>query len=1024
VKRTVEEMEVVSVPRKLMEASVRTGGQHLLKAGRRVPGPGGMSALCVVSVREHSDPYFHFAIMAHEVGAGRCWPFLADSLHVFRSLRSRVSLERDVVARRELARLLVQSLVLVDSGRGDWQLVLADARPKPNEEEVEPTTPQARDLSIVDRTCSSHYTYSLQDLTQEEAARFVRDEEDLCLLNGTRTLGGVDLDVRVFDDPDKSSVLLSVINLLVVVRDPTWNLYFSTRVNDKRLKQALTAEENTLLLPQNRTALLSRLLASIDLRTTFSASGNHGEMLVLQHECPKVLPELRPNSSGTLVPVDPRPESVDSKGDVLALCPPDCAISLRTVDSCESRLALKFKSGVEGRILAPLHVDLPDVQIGSVCYKGVGETESAASCQRHETEFTEFSVGGTDVQVSLCMHTDAHVLKLQCMTSFGPFAGHSAEVQIPAAGDPTRVYIEYLAFAGMDLVVAVAQQACPHELCAHIFCPESRETDVSLTVRDGATLLLVEPSVRTRLCDSGQQLLRFGALLRGRSLHREVTDGREFFPSDVMARGLQCHVPVVRTCLGPVVDPDEPASAQDLLFACTRFVLSPETLDELQKNDDLVALDGNVPALRISLLKKRACRNLTLSIENVSEWNKDIPCHVVCMRDKMTDVPHCLYAESQVVGDIRLHTLVMEDSSPSSVRIAVLEPTSGWSFQLVVVGTDAPAVDPQTLLASTPRNELLQHLLRKLGSRAALPPNLHPMQLVSSKKAARSPVILNRETRFVLGKNMVLITVTCDTEEGGPLVFKAFLSHILSGKQTHLHLVNPGMDVLLSTCGLPKTTELRDHHLSVEGVKDIITRSIFDSIEVLPSLEMRFRHSSCAGELKSRMQFGQDVECDASRLIVRAERAVTMEHVDGDDEASHSRGLCVEVFDCSDTVDALFHSTNLRVRVSDGDMVASRDLHEEDLTPWLSAASVDHLLCASREADLINLVLSHAMLSADVGVILENLREEAVAGERYALELIDSAKCLRETATAWSDGEGTAATVTESLPLPPRELET
>merc|ERR1719282_2222773 len=94
--------------------------------------------------------------------------------------------------------------------------------------------------------------------------------------------------------------------------------------------------------------------------------------------------------------------------------------------------------------------------------------------------------------------------------------------------------------------------------------------------------------------------------------------------------------------------------------------------------------------------------------------------------------------------------------------------------------------------------------------------------------------------------------------------------------------------------------------------------------------------------------------------------------------------LRVEVFDGSDCVQSLFNSTNLRVRVTDmiTGQVATRDVHEDDLEPWLAAASATYLLCASRETDLIDMLLQHASLGETAmgsTVILEMLHEDAFA---------------------------------------------
>eukprot|EP00443_Scrippsiella_acuminata_P088917 CAMPEP_0115495270 /NCGR_PEP_ID=MMETSP0271-20121206/65164_1 /TAXON_ID=71861 /ORGANISM="Scrippsiella trochoidea, Strain CCMP3099" /LENGTH=165 /DNA_ID=CAMNT_0002923905 /DNA_START=174 /DNA_END=668 /DNA_ORIENTATION=+ len=101
--------------------------------------------------------------------------------------------------------------------------------------------------------------------------------------------------------------------------------------------------------------------------------------------------------------------------------------------------------------------------------------------------------------------------------------------------------------------------------------------------------------------------------------------------------------------------------------------------------------------------------------------------------------------------------------------------------------------------------------------------------------------------------------------------------------------------------------------------------------------------------------------------------------------------LRVEVFDGSDSMQALFHSTNLRIRVSELGVeegrTATRDLHEDDLEPWLEDVGAAHLLTASREADLVEVLLQHAAFSESVGapsVILKGIGHETLTHGRFA----------------------------------------
>merc|ERR1719223_617789 len=189
--------------------------------------------------------------------------------------------------------------------------------------------------------------------------------------------------------------------------------------------------------------------------------------------------------------------------------------------------------------------------------------------------------------------------------------------------------------------------------------------------------------------------------------------------------------------------------------------------------------------------------------------------------------PFGLFAEIRTVGSIRLLILFLDDASPRALRMAVIEPSSGWSFQMVALTDASPKGEVPYLSASPPRQEMLRLFQRKLSGRRSLPTQAKPPALASEPvvlRPARPAItaerpqdlfvgapgararensvavesmaaavrVLGRETRFTDDDDVVLLTVLYDRAAGsGAVRLSAVLSDPASAKETRLQLANP-----------------------------------------------------------------------------------------------------------------------------------------------------------------------------------------------------------------------------------------
>jgi hypothetical protein len=245
---------------------------------------------------------------------------------------------------------------------------------------------------------------------------------------------------------------------------------------------------------------------------------------------------------------------------------------------------------------------------------------------------------------------------------------------------------------------------------------------------------------------------------------------------------------------------------------------------------------------------------------------------------------------------------------------------------------------------------------------------------------------------------VVLLSVSCEFgEDGKPLHLRTTLSQPSSTKEHQVFLMQPWLDRLLASCDLPSAKELGKSALGENPAKGQVTQKMLEAVKVLPSLEMELclQDLVTAPPVPPALAAEALLECGEDQLLGETKRPLVGADLEGtadpawDDNngAARENALKVEVFDGSDCVKALFHRTNLRLRVTDLSTGRSgtRDLHENDLEPWLEAVGAGYLLTATREADLIELILQQAALVSDpgalsAGVVLEPLKEDSLVG--------------------------------------------
>lgn len=313
-----------------------------------------------------------------------------------------------------------------------------------------------------------------------------------------------------------------------------------------------------------------------------------------------------------------------------------------------------------------------------------------------------------------------------------------------------------------------------------------------------------------------------------------------------------------------------------------------------------------------------------------------------------------------------------------------------------------------------------------------------------------------RKTQLLDDDELALLTLYCEpiekdnrARDGAGFYLKATLSQPVSGRDNQLLIEGFLLDRLLSACSLPPASELGDaavlledsakcaevSQLAMEAIQTWMRKhspllSSERFTEMLPNFEVELMLlvSPQASERGRAAELGsstQQLVPPPEVLDCRPEKLLGQTLID-----SHSpeTQLQVEVFDASDSMEALFHTKNLRVRVTRmvTGRTAVRNLHENDLEPWLEAAEVPHLLCASREVDLIDAILQHACLheeptghassvadGAPASVILRPLGATAPCGDRFPASFVASVSHGHENAGHKVEGTLQLAVVPE-----------
>lgn len=1045
---------------------------------------------------------------------GHAWELLVDSLEIFRKLHERVAAcPKDPAARRALARRLVEACELEEDPEAVALGKEAGQRLRLILVKADDDQDETLAVAVVDKgqgdqrihhqsftTPSVHALLAPQVLLQDGAAQYINDVNRFCVLRAERPLGeqGNIGELWIFDEPDAPDSACLINNLLIIVC--VQGVYFSTRLHDNVLQHSLVQDEMYLLDPHHRRDLLVKVFNSMDISKTTSPQGLC-ERLVMQPFLTTKAQRFQTDSTGTLRAV--------TDAEVNLGCSKALALTaggggeegsegmLALSDAAEMQGAAAGGAGPEAARAAPLAlVDVYEakpglapraVQIGgrniaradAEGSSSIGEASPAFSPPviPSRVQLAQRRAQFADHRVDLTLYKDsqAHVFVLRQLDSDDALTGCELEVQIPAHAEHLRIYLEHRTFDGDPVIVAMEQQPFPHEVRAVLYDPRSSE-EVQIAARDDMIMPFTERSVRERLSDALDKLAKEGALdVAGNPPQfRNVSIGREIFPSVFTSRALQQHVPVVTVNFAQLCHdvPGKEVISRELLFSCSRYVVSPRLLAGIAaaSASGAAVVEGalppgvdleTTPLLRLSLTKKSYCGDFTFSIENAHGDSADT--HMLHIRDKLSINPLGLYGEIQKVGDLRLIVAFLDDGLPRALRILVAEPSSGWAFQLIVIDSAPPPLEsvpqmhrrhwrlllktkvlaetqqqeglqkqPLAYLAASPqRRELLQFFRRRFSvsqqNRGAPAPKNAPLALQDrfgttlslqaplpmppSPQAASLPgtlsvppkrevITLARETRL-LEEDVVLVTASCEFTDDGAFLMKATASQPFTSQEQLRILVNPGLDRLLHACGLPSAADISVESLGDESSRTALAAIFLRAVEVQEEpLDVIFQlEAVLAQEDFHAVEDGGGpalLECDEERLLGRVERAYTNAV-----ESAHDASLRVEVFDGSDCREALFHSTNLRLRLSDleTERVVTRDVHEEDLEPWLSKVDAAHLCCASREPELVELVLRYATLAepgsvealAGKHIVLGDISDQEHIRGRFAVDLMDPA---------------------------------
>jgi hypothetical protein len=972
----------------LLNASKANSGKPLLRSERRVATAGGEPIYCSVTVSEHQEPYLHFAVFAQEVKeeGGREWAMFVDSVEVFRALRKKFNI-KDYAEKKMLATEVIKKCELVPGrGASGLRLVLPQGPSAWSESAVLARDPERMQGETGSKQLEGRtVVLARQLLSQADAAKYFTDDyfgNNYLLVKTGRKLDFMSLEIRIFNEPTAPEAMLSVSNLLVIGFCAELEAYYSLRLNDKALMHTLLPEERFMLQPEHQAELLERVIQSLDLCYAKDESGVSGTHIVMQ-----------PYRTIGQDSEKEKTQALENKAWKPMLALGDAESDARPATPL---------------LAAPATGAPPQaVEIGGHRVNDFSDERRNAKLLRKGTG----QLGKAEVQMTLESSCDgfSHVFSLHHPSN------EKFEVQIPSMGNPTRVYIEHRMLDGVPVLVAMAQQPFPHEVQAIVVDTQTQE-ELPFAARDSSILPLMERSLKERFSEAMEQFIRYGCLGdagSGASHYKEQTLGREMLPANFTDRALQNIIPVARVRFEQLAHeiPRDQVAKRDLLYGCSRYVVGPEILAKQASldADTFSKILEDAPLLHFSISKKSYCHDFTISIEN----SKNGGMHMLHIRDKLVNQPLAVYGEVQQVGDLELCIFIMDDYAPRALRVCVLEPLSGWSFQLVIVDSD-PTGDLPFLDQTRPRHDILKlynktFSCRKnvvpqvlMGLRApppavqlqVLPTPQSPPKAVMNQKIQEKKV-LKRATRSGPGGRSCILSVVRELTDSQAIRFRVRLHDPCGSAENSMLLVNPGLDIALSACDLPLSSSLTPEMLDGAPGTELATMFL-SAIEILPTLELEFKPSEIKKTKKTEKSEKPEKAHRPGQLLAlklgsrpseakRPDESVGVDLVCDENlrvEIAPGVFACVErkkpwggememirveVFEPKGTVNSLFHNINLRVRVTnlETEQVIVEDVHEEELESWLSGCNAMHLLQPSRENDLVKCIATHAFVPAD-----------------------------------------------------------
>ncbi|CEM04244.1 unnamed protein product [Vitrella brassicaformis CCMP3155] len=829
-----------------------------------------LPTLCraTVAVYERLRPFIHFIVTAtptHGTSAQR-GTYLVDSTRLYHmpSLVSRAMTGkgggsshlnlRDAKVRDAVAYELAKGVRLTE---GDAGRLVIDLTPESVLSASDGFSRRAMETPARDKG-------ETDPLTAEECHKLMTHEIDEALIVRERTVAlhlqqkeiddGIapavsgPLLIALYDEPKAPLAAVCVHNILVVAFSKWEQRYFSLRLNDRSLGSILPSDVHSLLDPAEKPALLERIIQSIEI-TPLETAGQDIQRALVCRSLPAGAPE----------PVEP------------AEAPPE--------DEKESPFAVtseaKPADGVSVR-RGPLAVGGSPLEAGMASVQGTGWK------RLYKTQET-LTEGEKGVVMTVDSKREYGIKEWHRLGVYWPTHRYPLQVLMPTKDDmqPQKLYIEYRSVGDNDYYIAMNESSFPHSV-TYIVHNYTSKKEARFTLHDEAIYTLVERSLREKVAQIVEQLLRFGTLGENGEFADSIKDmsaGQELYPSDESQRLLSTHVPLITFPFKPRDSTFEVDS--EVVFSCSRSVrpnggLRPPT-QRGGGTPPQAKPDGEAKyVLHFSISKKTYCQDFLLAFEvsrtggsaaNGEEDGGGV--YFLPLGDKLSSVPLGVYTEIKHVGGLRLAIVVVDDFNPRVLRIAIYEPSHQFAFHCLIHDKHSDqlmqamktkeqlemdekypeeSLTPKALTslssvpfprAFPPRIQLLRFFQRYFAVKAPFKPSLLKGGDFVRGTPERRPALkdvdtdrLHRGTHRLPSGLSGILTLLRERGADGTFRFKVLFSDPLTNKEMVTHVVNPTLDSVLTTAGLQPSADVKAE--DIESKRSELVDVIVSRMRVLP----------------------------------------------------------------------------------------------------------------------------------------------------------------------------------------------